>query len=136
MPDGKRLVSGSGDGAVKSWDLSSFRSGGELFATDLLEREGHIVCSSVCSFFRLPNGEPFLFQNSVYAVAVSPDARWIASSLSNERSVIWDASTASPECTLIGHRDAVSAVDFSPAGSYMSLGSHDGRVSLWRYSGS
>jgi len=46
-PDGKGLVSGSGDGAVKYWDVSLlglFQPAGGSATTEILEYKGHVVC--------------------------------------------------------------------------------------------
>lgn len=37
------------------------------------------------------------------------------------------------QCTLEGHVDVITMVDFSPAGDYIAAASLDGVVTLWKY---
>jgi WD40 repeat protein len=41
--------------------------------------------------------------------------------------------TAVLQCTLEGHEDVVWEVGFSPYGNYITTGSEDGFVTLWKY---
>jgi WD40 repeat protein len=44
---------------------------------------------------------------------------------------IWDAATGREIGILVGHTDAVRAVDFSPDGDLLATGSMDGSVRIW-----
>ena len=137
-PDGKGLVSGSGDGAVKYWDVSLpglFQSDGGSATTEILEYKGHVVrlvpsfnpCSTVII------GPVLSPQSVVKCVAISPDARWIASASCDKTVILWETCSAVRQRTLVGHEDVVVSVDFSPAGTYLAVGSRDGHSTIWRY---
>jgi hypothetical protein len=109
----KGLVSGSGDGVVKYWDISIFQSGrggGDSVVTEPLEYKGHTVRSYFSSLFII-----------VQADGVSSDAQWVASALYDKTAIVWDARTTARQCTLVGHKDAVVSVDFS---TYIVTGGH------------
>ena len=44
---------------------------------------------------------------------------------------MWDATTGDLKKTLTGHDESVSSLSFSPDGSLLASGSHDGTVRLW-----
>ena len=109
-PDGRRIVSGSGDKTIKVWNL----------ATGKLERtlNGH--------------------SSSVGGVAVSPDGRRIVSGSgdlfsSNDDSTIrvWNLATGELERTLNGHSGSVDSVAVSPDGQNIISGSGDGTIRVW-----
>jgi WD40 repeat protein len=67
----------------------------------------------------------------VYAVAWSPDSRWLASG-SNDRSVrVWDADTGQERRRLDGHTDDVNSMSWSPDGRWLASGSDDQTVRVW-----
>jgi hypothetical protein len=87
-PDGRRVVSASGDHTLKVWDLAS----GRVEAT--LEGHAHVV----------------------RACAVTPDGRRVVSA-SNDRTLkVWDLASGRVEATLEGHADCVSACAVTPDG--------------------
>ena len=69
----------------------------------------------------------------VYAVAYSPDGRWIASAgtLPEDWIRIWDAATGRPLHILKGHTDSVSRLAFSPDGKRIVSPSRDGTARVW-----
>jgi tRNA A-37 threonylcarbamoyl transferase component Bud32 len=102
-PDGKRLVSGSSDGAVKVWDAQT--------GQETLTLKGH-------------NG-------SVSSVAFSPDGKRLVSGSTDGTLKVWDAQTGQETLTLKGHTGSVSSVAFSPDGKRLVSGSTDGTLKLW-----
>jgi WD40 repeat protein len=69
-------------------------------------------------------------KSEVYAVAVAPDGKAIASS--DDKTVkIWDAETGSLKATLIGHSESVMTIAFSPDGKQIASGRRDESVILW-----
>ena len=69
----------------------------------------------------------------VFAVAFSPDGRWVVSGSGDGTARVWDAATGH-EVARMTHDDLVCAVAFSPDGRWVVSGSDDktARVWLWQ----
>jgi WD40 repeat protein len=68
----------------------------------------------------------------VWDVAFSPDGTHIASAGVGDNMVkVWEAATGKEALSLIGHTDALIALDYSPDGARLASGSFDGTVRLW-----
>ena len=102
-PVGKLLASGSDDGTVRLWDLTTGSSLGSL--------QGH--------------------SNWVRAMAFSPDGKHLASGSNDCTIRLWDPATGASLGTLQGHSDCVTVVAFSPDGRHPASGSDDRTVRLW-----
>jgi WD40 repeat protein/serine/threonine protein kinase len=101
--DGRGIVTGGGDGAVRIWDPSTF----------VLLRE-------------LPSHE-----RRVYALAVSDEGRHVASA-SMDRSVhVVDLSSGALMTSFHGHRATVSSVCFLRDGERVASCGPDGRLVTW-----
>jgi hypothetical protein len=102
-PDGKRILSGSSDRALKVWDAAT----GQHWLT----LKGHT--------------------GTVRSVAFSPDGKRIVSGSSDRTLKIWDAETGQENITLKGHFPRVTRVAFSADGSRIVCGSADGTLKVW-----
>jgi len=100
-PDGKRVVSGSGDKTVRIWDV-------ETCQVTLLE--GHA--------------------NWVNSVTFSPDGKRVVSGLDDATVQVWDVETCQA-ILLEGHTGLVASVSFSPDGKLVVSGSVDGTIHIW-----
>ncbi|MSW64160.1 MAG: hypothetical protein F2825_04620 [Actinobacteria bacterium] len=115
-PDGKYVVSGSGDKSVKIWSTES----------------GEVV--------RRLNGHT----SDVNSVSFSPDGKYVVSGSgsgyrydgnfkhSSDNSVkIWSTESGEVVRAWNGHIFAVMSVSFSPDGKYVVSGSDDESVKIW-----
>jgi WD40 repeat protein len=100
--DGKRLISGGADKAVRLWDA----------ATGAVVRSfaGHA--------------------KDVHCVALSPDGKVLATSSGDETVRLWDVATGT-ELHVLKPSKGVGAVVFAPDGKTLLTGSVDGRIRLW-----
>ena len=101
--DGRRAVSGGGDGTVRVWDLDT--------GTAMRALTGH--------------------DRAVGAVAVSPDGRRAVSGGDDGTVRVWDLDTGKTVRTLTGHRGPVFAAAVSADGHRAVSGGEDGTVRVW-----
>jgi len=66
-----------------------------------------------------------------YTVAISPDARLVASAGSAYVIDLWDVVSEQRRQTFHGHTSSVLCLAFHPAGTLLASGSTDGTVRLW-----
>lgn len=71
----------------------------------------------------------------VYAVAWSPDGRWIASGGQDLDVRLWDPVTMQPRAVLRGHGSYVHSLAFAPDSRTLASASQDYTVRLWDVSG-
>ena len=67
----------------------------------------------------------------VYSVAISRDARWLASGSKDNTVRIWDAETGECKHTLQGHTGWVRSVAISRDARWLASGSWDNTVRIW-----
>ena len=104
-PDGKRVVSGSWDSAIRMWDAESGKAIGEPL-------KGHT--------------------DWVRSVSFSSDGKCIVSGSADKTIRVWDAESGKPMGEpLRGHTDWVRSVSFSPNGKRIVSGSGDKTILLW-----
>jgi hypothetical protein len=73
-------------------------------------------------------------ENSVEAVAVSPDAKVLASGSADQQVKLWRITNGAVFRTMTGHTGVVSSVSFSPTNAIVASGSYDYTVKLWNSS--
>ncbi|MEJ2733209.1 MAG: CHAT domain-containing protein [Anaerolineae bacterium] len=81
-----------------------------------------------------PNITTFLHGHTdgVYAVALSPDGKTLASASSDHTVRLWDVDSRQPVGSPLTRHDAsVMSVAFSPDGQILASGSADGAIILW-----
>jgi WD40 repeat protein len=155
-PDGRRLASASGDGAVKVWDV---QTGEEILSVNGRSDWVYSVCFSpdgkrlasasrdkTVKIWDAHTGQEVLSLKGhtswVRSVSFSPDGRRLASAGGAERAPgkmqgtpgeirVWDAQTGREILSLTGHTGTASSVSFSPDGRRLASGSWDQSVRIW-----
>jgi len=102
-PDGKLIVSASGDGTLKVWDSET----GQM----LRSLEGHSSFVEGCAF--------------------SPDGKLIVSASWNRTLKVWDSETGQTLRSLEGHSAPVEGCAFSPDGKLIASASLDRTLKVW-----
>ena len=102
-PVGKTLASGSYDGTIQLWNMST----GELLRT----LSAHA--------------------DAIESLAISPDGQLLASASWDNQIKLWRLETGQLVDTLSGHQDDVKALAFSPNGNILASGGADRSLKLW-----
>ncbi|CZR63606.1 related to vegetatible incompatibility protein HET-E-1 [Phialocephala subalpina] len=126
-PDGKQVVSGSGDETVRLWDATT--------GAALQTLEGHSSSVQIVRLWDATTGAALQtlegHSSTVRSVAFSPDGKYIVSGSDDETVRLWDATTSAALQTLEGHSSYVQSVAFSPDGKQVVSGSGDRTIRLW-----
>lgn len=69
--------------------------------------------------------------DTVYGVAVSPDAKQVVTASADQTARIWNVATGTLERVLRGHAAAIWSVKFSADGKTIATASEDSTVKLW-----
>ncbi|CAG7851430.1 SubName: Full=Related to WD40-repeat protein (Notchless protein) {ECO:0000313/EMBL:CCA73057.1} [Serendipita indica DSM 11827] len=146
--DGSRIVSGSMDGTIVLWDVTTGQSLGEpLQGHDdwvdsvAFSRDGSRIASgswdATVRLWDVATGQPLGealrgHDGWVNSVAFSPDGSRVVSGSNDTTVRLWDVATGQPLGEpLRGHNEAVNCVAFSPDGSRIASGSSDETILLW-----
>jgi WD40 repeat protein len=151
-PDGDRLLTNCEDGQVRLWELPRLER-------DL--RDMGIPCSYDIEFsvdtrlvwvglpehaaYEVATGKKLLSEPAEMRkamIAVSPDGRALAIARHDPEVVrdpllpavvrFWSTETGKPLATTFTHPGAIAKLTFSPDGTELATGSHDGKVRFWK----
>jgi WD40 repeat protein len=104
LPGGQRLITCSGDGSLRVWNLTSGKQIGDDW------RDGEI---------------------GVYSMALSPDGKKVVSGSSDGAVRLWDINTCKVIAKWTGHTNVVWSVCWSRDGRRVLSGSSDGTARQW-----
>jgi WD40 repeat protein len=150
-PDGKRLASSGGDGAVKVWDTATGKAvlaltglAGQVYGVAFSPDGRRLACavgdfhqhqSSALKVWDAATGEPVFaltgHAGGIYSVAFSPDGRRLASAGADRTARVWDLNTGKEALALAGHKVAVFTVAFSPDGRRLVSAGGDRTARVW-----
>jgi WD40 repeat protein len=71
-------------------------------------------------------------EESVTALAFSPEGKLILTGSHDGTARLWDAKTGEPLCSPLKHQDRISAIAFSPDSQTILVGTRDGETRLWK----
>jgi Tol biopolymer transport system component len=142
-PDGKQLVSGGFDGAVRVWDLASGKQvrvmqieSGTVYSI-ALSGDGKTLATAGrdgLHLWDLASGKELpreaMSKHNCVAVAYSPDGKLVASGDSSCVK-LWEAATGKVVNTLGGYQGELSQLVFSRDGRTLYTGSYDRAIRLW-----
>jgi WD40 repeat protein len=140
---GEWLVSASGDGTIRLWDVAEKREvnafvGHEYSVNSVaFSPDGLRVASGgadgtarIWSIRGAREIASFGHRTAVRAVTFTPDGRWLAAACDAEVK-IWDASRFRQITSFVGHVKTVDALAISPDGGMLATGGADDTIHLW-----
>jgi WD40 repeat protein len=106
LPDGQRIITCSGDGSLRLWNLER----GEHIGDGWREEENQVA--------------------AVFTLALFPDGKTVASGGRSGTVLLWDVETGEMTATWTGHTSDVDLVCWSPNGEQLVSGSLDNTVTV------
>lgn len=104
MPGGHQIMTCSGDGSLRVWNLDS----GEQIGKDW--RDG---------------------KSGIYAMALSPDEKKVACGSADGAVTLWDIATGKLNAKWSGHRELVTSLCWNKDGGRVVSGSQDDEARVW-----
>ncbi|GAB4309553.1 MAG: hypothetical protein Kow0097_10640 [Candidatus Bipolaricaulota bacterium] len=140
-PDLTLLATGSLDGRIRLWDVSSgdlvatLESTGAALRPVLFSPDGRAIAARVgdegIQLWDVMTGRPtVLVRGLTTPLAFSPTGEVLAVA-DGPRIVLWDLSANELAGILVGHEGEVALASFSPHGGLLASASQDGEIRLW-----
>ncbi|HUS15944.1 MAG TPA: adenylate/guanylate cyclase domain-containing protein [Chloroflexia bacterium] len=145
-PDGKQVLTGSGDKTARLWDATSgreirsfvghtdavfsvaFAPDGNTMVTGSGDKTARLWDVASGAEIRRFNGHA----DQVIAVAVAPDGKTVLTGSSDKTARLWDVATGAEIRRFTGHGNTVFSVAYAPDGkSILTSGTSDKTARLW-----
>ena len=144
-PDGRIVVTGSGDKTARLWEMASgreiavFRGHEDAVSSVAFSPDGRTVVTGsgdkTARLWEVASGREIAVlrghEDVVSSVAFSPDGRTVVTGSGDKTARLWEVASGREIAVLRGHEDAVSSVAFSPDGRTVVTGSGDKTARLW-----
>jgi small GTP-binding protein len=144
-PDGKTVVSGSGDTTLKVWDLetgkcrATFEGHTDVVWSVVVTPDGKTVISGsgdkTLKVWDLETGKcRATFRDharDVYGLAVTPDGKTVVSGSWDKTLKVWDLETGKCRATFDGHANDINGVAVAPDSKTVVFGSDDNTLKVW-----
>jgi WD40 repeat protein/serine/threonine protein kinase len=146
LPGDRGLVSGSEDGSIRLWDVSSGHAlatfpahPGGVFALAVAADGGTLISGGADGKVKVwdlstaqERATLLAAKGTIYALALSSDHKLLAAGGDDDRGVVLlDAKSGQELACLKGHSDRVTSLAFSPDGSTLASASYDRNIKLW-----
>jgi WD40 repeat protein len=144
-PDGKLVLTQSGDASAPNVELRDLATGRLLFDPIPTEQDSKVFFSPRGDFVLIqerfaarlwsvatgkPQGPPLKLKVAALGCAVSPDGKRLLTGSMDGKGQLWDVATARPLGPPLPHQENVQSVAFSPGGQILLTGTqHSAR--LW-----
>jgi len=143
-PNGKRLISTSGDKTVRLWDIESavdtvsLENGNKPVTSIAFSPDGRLVatCGQQLKLWDAQTTQEVFTLDSkglprrFIAVAFSPDGKHIAGG-TYKALVLWDVQTGDEDLAVMKHEGWIRSVSFSPNSKHIASASSDKTIKIW-----
>ena len=148
FPDGRRLISASGDGTARIWkpglpEHVTVLSGhaGRIDAVEVLADQRTIASASADGSVRLwdsaTGGSTVLLEQDggVFSLAASASGSTLLAGTHDGTVQVWNLVTRQQDAAIPAHRSPVLSLSFSPDGKQFVSGGVDRTAGVWRLDG-